>query len=58
MCYRTHDAKIDSWAGFEKEKAMLLDALHTVPNVVILSGDRHEAAGTFAPSSLSVMYSV
>ncbi|KAJ7746665.1 PhoD-like phosphatase-domain-containing protein [Mycena metata] len=39
-----HDAATDSWAGFPAEKAALLDALHSVPNVVILSGDRHEFA--------------
>lgn len=40
----THDAQTDSWAGYESEKAALLNVLHTVPNVVILSGDRHEFA--------------
>lgn len=40
----SHDAQIDSWAGFPKERGLLLDAFHTVPNVVILSGDRHEFA--------------
>ncbi|KAF8163057.1 PhoD-like phosphatase-domain-containing protein [Crassisporium funariophilum] len=39
-----HDAAIDSWAGFPSEKAALLNVLHSVPNVVILSGDRHEFA--------------
>ena len=39
-----HDAQFDSWAAFEDEKAHLLSAIHTVPNVVILSGDRHEFA--------------
>jgi len=39
-----HDAQTDSWAGFPTEKASLLSALHSVPNVVILSGDRHEFA--------------
>ncbi|KAJ6611777.1 PhoD-like phosphatase-domain-containing protein [Mycena sp. CBHHK59/15] len=39
-----HDAVIDSWAGFLAEKSALLDALHSVPNVIILSGDRHEFA--------------
>jgi alkaline phosphatase D len=41
---RTHDAQTDSWAGFTKEKETLLNALQSVPNVVMLSGDRHEAA--------------
>ena len=40
----THDAQTDSWAGYESEKAALLNVLYTVPNVVILSGDRHEFA--------------
>ncbi|THV08076.1 Metallo-dependent phosphatase [Dendrothele bispora CBS 962.96] len=39
-----HDAQTDSWAGFPHEKAQLLEILHTVPNVYILSGDRHEFA--------------
>ena len=40
----THDAQTDSWAAFPAEKEALLAALHTVPNVVLLSGDRHEFA--------------
>jgi len=40
----THDALTDSWSGFPTEKAALLSAFHTVPNVIILSGDRHEFA--------------
>ncbi|CAL1703852.1 unnamed protein product [Somion occarium] len=40
----THDAQVDSWAAYESEKAALLNALHSVPNVIILSGDRHEFA--------------
>jgi len=39
-----YDAQNDSWAAFPAEKAALLDALHSVPNVVIISGDRHEFA--------------
>ncbi|KAF8185067.1 PhoD-like phosphatase-domain-containing protein [Mycena galopus ATCC 62051] len=39
-----HDAQSDSWAGFPAEKAALLEALHSVPNVIIISGDRHEFA--------------
>lgn len=38
------DAQTDSWAAFTDEKQTILDALHTVPNVIILSGDRHEFA--------------
>jgi alkaline phosphatase D len=40
----THDAQVDSWAAYASEKASLLSALHTVPNVYLLSGDRHEFA--------------
>lgn len=40
----THDAQVDSWAGFPAEKARLLEAFHSVPNLMILSGDRHEFA--------------
>jgi len=40
----THDATVDSWAAYTAEKALVLDALATVPNVIILSGDRHEFA--------------
>ena len=39
-----HDAQTDSWAGYPEEKAALLKVLHSVPNVIILSGDRHEFA--------------
>lgn len=38
------DGEIDSWAGYPREKAALLEVLHSVPNVVIISGDRHEFA--------------
>jgi alkaline phosphatase D len=40
----THNAQVDSWAAYTSEKASLLSALHTVPNVYVLSGDRHEFA--------------
>lgn len=39
-----HDAQKDSWAGYAHEKSRILAELHTVPNVYILSGDRHEFA--------------
>lgn len=39
-----HDAQVDSWAGFPEEKQLLLALFHSVPNVIILSGDRHEFA--------------
>lgn len=40
----THDAVRDSWGGYEAEKQKILELLHTVPNVIVLSGDRHEFA--------------
>lgn len=40
----TYEGLYDTWAGFEHEKASLLGAFHTVPNVILLSGDRHEFA--------------
>jgi len=40
----THDAQIDGWAAYPVEKASLLEAFHSVPNVILISGDRHEFA--------------
>jgi len=39
-----HDAQVDSWAGFPSEKTSILKTLQSVPNVFLLSGDRHEFA--------------
>ncbi|KAJ8515524.1 hypothetical protein ONZ45_g7080 [Pleurotus djamor] len=58
-----HDAQVDSWAGYPAEKSALLKIIHTVPNVIFLSGDRHEFAaiefnaeeGTLAPESLETV---
>ncbi|PPQ90134.1 hypothetical protein CVT25_012303 [Psilocybe cyanescens] len=48
----THDAQVDSWAGYAAEKAALLATFHTVPNLVVISGDRHEfGALEFASSN-------
>ncbi|KIM48985.1 hypothetical protein M413DRAFT_21288 [Hebeloma cylindrosporum] len=48
----THDAQIDSWAAYPAEKASLLAAFQSVPNVVIISGDRHEFASIeFSPEN-------
>lgn len=38
------DAQADSWAAYPEEKALLLRQFQSVPNVIILSGDRHEFA--------------
>ena len=35
---------MDSWAAYAVEKSSIFDAIATVPNVIILSGDRHEFA--------------
>ena len=32
---------MDSWAAYAAEKRSIFDAIATVPNVIILSGDRH-----------------
>lgn len=40
----THDAQRDTWAFFPKEQAALRAAFHSVPNLVIVSGDRHQFA--------------
>ncbi|GAA6012699.1 hypothetical protein JCM11491_002534 [Sporobolomyces phaffii] len=34
----------DTWAGFLSERDLILDTLQYVPNVIVLSGDRHEFA--------------
>ncbi|TDL25073.1 hypothetical protein BD410DRAFT_785858 [Rickenella mellea] len=64
-----YDAATDSWSAFPAEKASILNAIQSVPNVIILSGDRHEFAaieysGTqpahpvleFSTSPLSMFY--
>lgn len=40
----TFDAQIDTWAAYPREKSRLLEVMHTVPNIVVISGDRHEFA--------------
>ncbi|KAF8652699.1 hypothetical protein AX16_004203 [Volvariella volvacea WC 439] len=64
----SHDAIYDSWAGFPTEKQALLTAFHSVPNLFVLSGDRHEFAAIefntasghniyeFSTSPLSMFY--
>ncbi|KAI0736478.1 PhoD-like phosphatase-domain-containing protein [Fomitopsis betulina] len=46
----TYEGAYESWNGFQYEKAALLRAFQTVPNVVLLSGDRHEFAAIEFPS--------
>jgi alkaline phosphatase D len=40
----TGDAQSDSWAGYTAEKNAMLQVMHTVANVFLISGDRHEFA--------------
>ena len=40
----TFEAEADSWNPYTYEKAGLLQAMQSVPNVIVLSGDRHEFA--------------
>ncbi|KAI5479069.1 alkaline phosphatase D [Pseudohyphozyma bogoriensis] len=54
----------DTWAGFLAERDELLDVMEWVPNVIVLSGDRHEFAASslrttvteFSTSPLSMFY--
>lgn len=34
----------DTWAAFLTERDAIMDVLEHVPNVIVLSGDRHEFA--------------
>jgi alkaline phosphatase D len=36
------DGHKDTWAGYRHERNEIMDVLEFVPNVVVLSGDRHE----------------
>jgi len=38
------DGATDSWAAYPEERNALLDVLEYVPNVIVISGDRHEFA--------------
>lgn len=40
----TYEAEVDSWNPYTNEKAALLQAMQSVKNVIVLSGDRHEFA--------------
>lgn len=40
------DGKLDTWAAYLAERDELIDVMQFVPNVIVLSGDRHEAAIT------------
>jgi len=38
------DGGVDTWAGFLTERSQLMDSMQYVPNLIVLSGDRHEFA--------------
>ncbi|PLW21230.1 hypothetical protein PCANC_05410 [Puccinia coronata f. sp. avenae] len=38
------DGGVDTWAGFLTERSELMDSMQFVPNLIVLSGDRHEFA--------------
>lgn len=58
------DGRTDGWAFYQEERKQLLDMLQYVPNVILLSGDRHEFASVsfrdalleFSTSPLSMFY--
>ncbi|WFD26815.1 alkaline phosphatase [Malassezia nana] len=58
------DGRTDGWSFYKEERQMLLDVIQYVPNVIILSGDRHEFASVsfrdkvieFSTSPLSMFY--
>ncbi|KAK0523037.1 hypothetical protein OC842_006281, partial [Tilletia horrida] len=58
------DGQYDTWSAYFTERQQILDVLQYVPNVVVLSGDRHEFASVglrqtvteFSTSPLSMFY--
>ena len=58
------DGRYDGWSFYVDERKQLLDVLEHVPNVILLSGDRHEFAAVsfrdsvveFSTSPLSMFY--
>lgn len=54
----------DTWAGFTTERDALLDVMQYMPNVIVLSGDRHEFSSAsirttiteFSTSPLNMFY--
>ncbi|KAK0569306.1 hypothetical protein OC861_001123 [Tilletia horrida] len=58
------DGQYDTWSAYFTERQQLLDVLQYVPNVIVLSGDRHEFASVglrqtvteFSTSPLSMFY--
>ncbi|KAE8267815.1 hypothetical protein A4X09_0g4543 [Tilletia walkeri] len=58
------DGQHDTWSAYFTERQQILDVLQYVPNVIVLSGDRHEFASVglrqtvteFSTSPLSMFY--
>lgn len=51
------DSKSDSWAAYQTEREELLAVMQFVPNIIVLSGDRHEfAAVGIAPQGTREHY--
>lgn len=44
-----YDGKVDLWAGYMQERDTVLKLLGSIPNVIVLSGDRHEFAAVEFP---------
>ena len=42
--WKSSSGAMDSWAAYPEERSALLDVLEYVPNVIVISGDRHEFA--------------
>lgn len=40
------DGKVDTWGAYLAERDELIDVMQFIPNVIVLTGDRHEAAIT------------
>lgn len=38
------DGAVDTWNGFTTERSELMDVMQYIPNLIVLSGDRHEFA--------------
>ncbi|ORX92338.1 Metallo-dependent phosphatase [Basidiobolus meristosporus CBS 931.73] len=47
--WSNYDASKDTWRGYQTERKEILELLRYVPNVHMISGDRHEAAVTQLP---------
>ncbi|PKI84879.1 hypothetical protein MVES_001040 [Malassezia vespertilionis] len=58
------DGRKDGWSAYPEERKLIMDVIQYVPNVIILSGDRHEFASVsfrnasveFSTSPLSMFY--